>query len=582
MWKMRKTVNRFSSTITIIIFLFLIGGAVYAFNRLEFLKKQTDILTLQKTELLKRKEELEQSLDKEKKDNASKSKKLNLLLSELAGLQDTKRIKEAFLSNQEKLRSINAEYSKAKKENLKLQQSNLSLNNRLTKLTKEFSKTLDKISRLQAQVNEAKSDKFVRKFVLQLKKTEAMLQKREEELEGLKEKNKNLIAENAGFNKEKKMLERNITRLEKENARLERQVNKIRIDFNEQQRVQAKLKEDMKNLTAKLRTSEAEKIKLDLQIEKLKSQKETFAKKIDFQSERVQELEDELLEAEKKVRQIKRIEQERDELAVELKQAQKKMKEQEQIIARLETSQKGISVNEIPLVESGTTSEIEGDLSKAYALYDTAKAQVVKFSELLMSKEVELETSKKRIAELEEEIKMLRSQSSASGDKKYAMLHDRIKMLNDALLAKDEKLKEKEEEVAALTQAKASVEQRLEYQEKEYKNANSLYANLKNQLLQSTELLARREAEVLEKNKEVLDLKSELLLMQTEYKIKEQELQDLRMQQKKTLEDLSRITNLNISLQQNAQGYVPGASFSQDEKQKADKLKRELEKLLGK
>lgn len=210
-------------------------------------------------------------------------------------------------------------------------------------------------------------------------------------------------------------------------------------------------------------------------------------------------------------------------------------------------------------------------------MYDTAKAQVVKFSEMLMSKEVEIETSKKRIAELEEGLKMLRLQPEASGDKKYAMLYDRIKMLNDSLLAKDELLQEKEAEVSALKQAKDTVEQRLEYQEKEYKNANMLYSNLKGQLLQSTELLARRESEVIEKNKEVLNLKSELILVQAEYKIKEQELKDLRMQQNKTLEDLSRITNLNISLQQN-----PGDSFSQDERQNADKLKKELEVLLGK
>ncbi len=574
--------NRLGTIIKIIIFLFLVGGAVYAFNRLDFFKKQTNALIVQKMDLIKANEYLEESLDKEKKDNAAKGERVNMLLKELAGLQDTKRIKEAFATNLEKLRGLNAEYSKTKEENLKLRESNLSLNNRLTKLTNEFTKTLEEVSRLQAQVNESKSDKFVRKFVLQLQKAEALLQKREEELEKLKKKNKVLSSENAGFDKEKKMLEKKVMRLEKENTRLETLVDKIRIDFNEQQRKNSKLKEDIRGITTKLKASEAEKVKLNQQIEMLNTRKETLARKLDFQSKRIAELEDELFDIEKKARQVRKIEQIRDGLAAELKQAQEKMKEQEQIIARLEAAQKGISVNEIPLAKSGTTGEIEGDLSKAYALYDTAKAQVVKFSELLMSKEVELETSKKRIAELEEDLKLLRLEPGASGDKKYAMLHDRIKMLNDALLAKDEELQKKEEEVTALKQAKAAVEQRLEYQEKEYKNANALYSNLKSQLLQSTELLARRESEVIEKNKEVLDLKSELIIVQAEYKIKEQELKDLRIQQKKTLEDLSRITNLNISLQQNAQGHPSGAAFSQDEKQKADKLKRELEKLLGK
>ncbi|MFH1093926.1 MAG: hypothetical protein V1739_07215 [Candidatus Omnitrophota bacterium] len=569
--------NRFSTIIKIIIFLFLVGGSAYAINRLDFFKKQTSALKVQTTELIKATEYLEQSLDEEKKENAARGAKVNILLKELAGLQDTKRIKEEFAESQEKLRLLNNDHSVAKQENLKLNQINLSLNHRLTKLTNEFTKTLEDVSRLQAQVNESKDDKFVRKFVLQLEKTEAVLQKREEELEVLKGKNKTLSLENAGFNKEKKMLEQNVMRLEKENSKMETLVNKIRDDFNEQQRMQAKLKEEDSNLTAKLRENEIERNKLDQQIGTLSTQKETFAGKLELQNKKIAELENELLDIDKKARQIRKIEQARDDLALELKLAQEKVKDQEQIIARLEAAQKGISVNEIPLAKSAVTTEIEGDLSKAYALYDTAKAQVVKFSEMLMSKEVEIETSKKRIAELEEGLKMLRLQPEASGDKKYAMLYDRIKMLNDSLLAKDELLQEKEAEVSALKQAKDTVEQRLEYQEKEYKNANMLYSNLKGQLLQSTELLARRESEVIEKNKEVLNLKSELILVQAEYKIKEQELKDLRMQQNKTLEDLSRITNLNISLQQN-----PGDSFSQDERQNADKLKKELEVLLGK
>jgi len=109
-----------------------------------------------------------------------------------------------------------------------------------------------------------------------------------------------------------------------------------------------------------------------------------------------------------------------------------------------------------------------------------------------------------------------------------------------------------------------------------------LHADFKRQLSQLTEFLARREREVIQNNKEIFSLKSELILVQAEYKIKEQELQDLRMQQKKTLDYLARVTNLNISIQENNQGYPVAGSFSQDEKQKADKVKKELEKLLGK
>ena len=320
--------NRFSITIKIIILLFLVSGAVYTFNRLDFFKEQTSTLTVQKTGLIKVNEYLEQSLDKEKKDNAAKGVKVDLLLRELAGLQDTKRIKEENARNQEKLRSVNTDYIRVKKETSKLKQANLSLNHRLTKLTNEFTKTFEEINRLQTQINESKSDKFVRKFVLQLKKTEVVLQKREKELKDLKGKNKILSSESAGFNKEKKILKKNVMRLEKENTRLEALVNKIRSDFNEQQRVKAKLKEDIRRLSTSLRTSETEKFKFDQQIEILNARKEILARKLDFQGERITELEDELLDIEKKARQIRKIEQARDDLAAELKQAQKKMKDQ--------------------------------------------------------------------------------------------------------------------------------------------------------------------------------------------------------------------------------------------------------------
>lgn len=522
--------NRFSATVKVIIFLILVGGVIYTVNRLDFFAKQTGALAVQKTVLIEANEYLEKSLDRKTKEDEAKKAKVNLLLAELAGLQDTKRIKEEYRINKEKLRNLSSSYSVVSSENQKLKQSNLSLSHRLTKLTNEFTKTLQEVSDLQIQINEAKTDKFVRKFENQLKKTEAVLARREKEIAALKGKNKNLNSKSSVFTKERKRLENKVSKLEKEKSRLELLVKKIRTGFNE----------------------------------------------------RIVELENELLTLQEKSRQVKKIEADRDDLAAKLEQAKEKLAAKERLIAKLETSQGGISVNEVSLATSGSTMEIEGDLSRAYALYDTAKAQVVKFSELLMSKEVELETSKQKIASLEEDLKLLRVQPEVSGDKKYVMMHDRIKMLNEALLAKDDILQKKNEEVSALKQAKTSIEQRLEYQEKEYKNANLLYANLKSQLLQSTELLARRETEVIENNKQVLNLKSELILVQAEYKIKEQELKDLRMQQKKTLDDLSRITNLNINLQNKAQDRSATMGSSQDEKQKADMLKRELEELLGK
>jgi chromosome segregation ATPase len=230
---------------------------------------------------------------------------------------------------------------------------------------------------------------------------------------------------------------------------------------------------------------------------------------------------------------------------------------------------------------------MQDKLNKTYALYDTAKAQVVKFTEMLMSKEVELETSKQKIKSLEEALQRAGEQpavaQSLAAEGKYSLLQDRIQMLNEALQSKEKAIKDKDTELVALNTAKTALEERLRYQDKEFGNANTLYGNLKTQMMQTNELLSRKEFELIEKNKEVLGLKSDLALLQFEQQAKQQDLADMQERYRRTMDELNRATKLNITLQEDMVSRSRNVATEDEEaKRKAEEMKKQVELLLGK
>jgi len=576
-------VVRLRDIVIFLIVIFLVSGGIYIFIRLDSFKKQTSVLKSEKEVLIGEKEQLQLDLKQANNKNATKEATIATLSKELAGLQDVKKIRDSYVANKEELYKLNIGYNKVKDEYSRVQQTNLTLNTRLANLNKEFSKALDEVRDLKLQLSKSKGNRQVKTYMKKLERTEERLKKREEEIKQLKRENKKLSRN--GLEKTNKKLEKKIAQLEEDKQKLKDQIESVRTDFNMQQRVNAKLKIEMAQLKKQLKDREKEKIKLNSEIDQLNEYKKRLAEKLDLQDEKISELQKELIESGGGFLQIRKIRQEKSCLEEELRDAQKKLGEQEAVIARLEKTKGDIRLNEAYPSESGTTRELQDNLNKAYALYDTAKAQVVKFSELLMNKEIELESMKQKVKDLEGELASLKQQrglaTNESSDKRYEMLRGRIKELNAALLEKDIELKRKDEEISVLSLAKSTIEERANYQEKEYQDSKALYSNLKKQLLQATDLLTRKQSEIDEKNKEILGLKSELAVLKTEHEIKIQEFEKIQNQQRKTIEDLTR-TSLGAQLEENTTMPSVVQSFASDEKTKAEKLKKELELLMGK
>jgi chromosome segregation protein len=560
--------NKFLKAISIFLLILVAGGLIFLIFRFMVTKKRAEVLATRSEELFKEKVAL--TVEKNEEEAL-----ITVLKKELASLSEVKNIKEQYEENEKKLQTLDASFTQVKKEKDSLQESNLSLNNRVNSLTREFTKTLDTLKEVKQELNDAKSDKTIRGYQDKIDKTDKLLQAKVSEI-------KNLVQENANSNKEKKILEKKIVKLEKDVEKAESKLAQaLKVSA---QSPNDKLKAQIADLRSQVQEKEAQRHQLNGDVVRLSAERAKFDQKLNQQSDKIASLEQELLDIQKKTRNIKKIEDEKAQAEQDLADAQKKLKEQEKIIDAFKKQANPDIVSaqgEIPL----KTDAMTPDLNRAYALYDTAKAQVVKFSELLMSKEVELETSKQRISDLEKALSS-GSQSvlpqGATEAQQYTLLKDRIKMLNDSLSEKEEALKKKNEELASLAKEKETLEQHGVYQDTEFKNANMLYSNLKTQMLQTTELLSRREEDLIAKNKDILSLKSELAILKAEFNVKQQELADLQERQKRTMEDLSRSTKLNIDLQENMVDRFKKPADDSEDKIKADKLKKEIELLMSK
>jgi len=227
----------------------------------------------------------------------------------------------------------------------------------------------------------------------------------------------------------------------------------------------------------------------------------------------------------------------------------------------------------VPGIELANSTQQE-ELSKAYALYDTAKAQVVKFSEMMMEREMELERTKQQLAA---------AQGKPGSETRPP------ENISAVVSEKERQLQAKDIELAELRQLKVAVEEQMKKREQEYGDLNADATKLKEQMIQMNEILVRRESDLVSKSSEVVSLRSQLDRLQSDLSAKQKELEQVRERQSMTLEELAKATRLNVTLQENlVQMYKNsspdgvGESRRSDDREKADALRREVEKLLKK
>ncbi|MCP4649090.1 MAG: hypothetical protein GY853_03255 [PVC group bacterium] len=603
--------------ILIVLFCGLLVSSGYIVYRFRATIKEVGELKTYNRTLSKKKDMLEGQLTTEKK---NKNVEIEKLKEKLTGLKDTRKIQELFTDAQGKIKNFDAKFQELQKENIYLEQTNRAINGRFNNLTKDFIKTLDILKQTRQHLTEARNSKALRLHEKETKKLNSNLKKKENLVVKLSKDIKRLQKDNDNSSKNNKLLVDEIGKLKKNKQSLELRYEKIREKlkqseqeiketsnkFVKEKSVEKKpvrqkddgLRRQLKELKGELADKEKQQRTLKRFLEQEKQRRKITENKLEQYQKRLkvvsEQTRDDLASARKAIRKYDMVKSERDSLEKALKKAEEEIKEKAEFVKGLEKKVDDINKKltkreeekeamskdiaklkktRIPIgsglasdmaqidegagVEAPDARKMQDNLNKVYALYDTAKAQVVKFSELLMQKELKLEKSKQKLDSLEQEIKMLRGGVITPGSGEVPG------------------------QVAVLNMKKLKIEEKFKYEKQKYEDINELYVNLKSQVVQVTSLLTRRETELEDKTREIINLKRELAKAQQQYSLAQQELNDVRQRQRRTLDDLSRTTRLNATLQENMMYNEHSNDNTRKEQKKAEELKKELEAFLG-
>ena len=276
----------------------------------------------------------------------------------------------------------------------------------------------------------------------------------------------------------------------------------------------------------------------------------------------------------------------------------------------------------------GRLAELELELKKAKSgapsgvssqLYESARDQVNRVSDLLVKKEVEIDNARKDALEAKEKLFALQaklssmesnmSQNNDAGEKARGLqnqllsLQSKLKDLQDSASQKAElaeslqknvsflsdQLAKKDEELR-LTESKYSkvdgqAKEDLDKQKTRYDEINMLYSSLKTQVSQFSEALNLKDAELEQRRKENSSFREDIAALRSRSESLEKELADAKDRQRKTLDDLVAAVKLNTILQEKIMGISPsaprtGGAVPGGAQQKADELKRKIEVIL--
>jgi chromosome segregation ATPase len=251
-------------------------------------------------------------------------------------------------------------------------------------------------------------------------------------------------------------------------------------------------------------------------------------------------------------------------------------------------------------------------------LYEKAKDQIEKLTEVLLKKELEIDSAKKESIAAKENLIALQTKmadlertlgNSKIGDAKASELEKqnlslqaRLSELQETLNRKaeladslqkniqylTEQLTTKEEEVRSVAAKFATMDitarDELSRQKSRYEEINLLYGSLKTQIAQFLDALNQKDAELETKRKETTLAKEEFTVLKSRTESLEKDLRDAKDRQRKTLDDLVAAVKLSTILQEKLrevapQKVIPGAA-PQAGKEKAEELKRKIEVIL--
>lgn len=470
----------------------------------------------------------------------------------LRQLSDAVALRDSLDKAQKVIEQLNTEIMRINTERAALQNANLNLNAKIQGLTRELTRNVSEL-------------KVAREDVSQTGMA-AVRQKSEELSKSVSLKDKEL----SGLKSEIKRLQQLNQELVQQNAEIERKAGEVR----KVKQAGAAAEVDAAGATiASLKETVAEKAgqirRLEAELEELRTADSAAAAGSSGQQKKVSEL------GAKNVELVRRI----ADLEAQLASAQQ-----------------------------------ESQSAQRSAAVDKSRAQLNKLSDLLVKKELEIDTVKRDALDAKEKIIGLQSklsslEAAASQNKNN---EDKIRSLESKLLLMQGKagdlqqsieqkteladslqkniafltqqLAKKDEEIRAIgsrySAADSASKEELERQRARYDEANMLYSSLKTQVEQFQEALNLKEAELVQRRKETTQYREDIAGLRSRAEVLEKDLVDAKDRQKRTLDDLIASVKLNTILQEKITGASVPSKGAAAQQQKADDLKRRVEIML--
>jgi len=483
----------------------------------------------------------------------------------LKELTNVQAIRSALTSAQVTVQQLSSELEQIRQEKADLQSANMNLSSRLQNTTKELVQTLDELKQVKGRIAAIDTTLPAAKRIEELSKSGKAS---EEEIVQIKSDSARLAASRQNLADVTQVLERKVRALEAEKADLENRLLAFQKEIGRQ------------NPSIKSLRDTIGKLQLDL------SQKETQVKSLEAQLQKTG--------------------------------ASRPSQNQQQMLSDLQTANKNLNdeINRLRAMKDGGT--------EIGALYESAKEQLRKLSDIFVRKELELDNAKRQAADAEVKVADLQSRvtdlekklaGTPSSDAKIKELEDqRLNLqlgLNEAkdTLAKKSALADSlqknldtlQAEVAAKEKEQRAVEDKL-YQLQSMSSAmqdeltrnksrteqkDAIYSSIKSQITQLSDLLAQKESELSGKRQEMFSLKDEIGTLKARSSRLEEEFNETKERQRKTLDDLTQAIKLNAALQERIIGVsqtleppTSTAISSPPERQKASELKRKIEVIL--
>lgn len=488
---------------------------------------------------------------------------------QLAGLRDAQSLRQGLAGAQATIENLNKDLERVNRERAALQEANLGMTNRLQNTTKEYMRTIEELRKIKDDL--AKLNKEMNPDKKKLDDSARALQAKSQELAKIQadfDKQQKNYDELLSSNKS---LEKKVKDLEKEKKTLSDKMLSMDVDLSKQSSPVKAMRETIDQLKIQLSRKENQIKALENELAKVDEAAPGRVKIAEFAQDREPVLS----------KQDIQLRQQISALIEQLNIAREEMNK-----LRNERAKSAAATGDQDRRLSDILVKKELDLESARKSSLEANEKIVALQSKIANLENTLavrQQTQERVKELESERLALESklvdlQNSFGKKNELAQnLQQNVDFLNQQMAQRD---KEKQELLAKLSNLDLDTKQDLEKERSRYSEINTLYNSLKTQISQFSETLNAKTAELEQRNRDIYSLREELASLKSKSMIMDNELAQTRDRQRKTLDDLIAAVRLNSILQERIASGASVPYATVDDKQKADELRRRVEVIL--